>query len=74
MTPPIATTMTVVKILFFNAQSWIREYTELDAVTDSMNVFGGGGRGRGRADSGIHGEDDRASRRMLETCSSCLST
>jgi len=73
VTPPTAMTITVVKILFFKTQSWIREYVELEAMTDSK-VFGGGGGGLGRRDSGIHGEEDRASRRVLETFSRCLST
>jgi hypothetical protein len=72
MAPPTAITMTVVRILFFRTQSWICEYVELDVVME--NVFGGGGGRLGRADSGIHGEEDRASRRLLETFSRCLST
>lgn len=72
VTPPIAKTITVVKILCLYIQLW--SWASTEGETDMSNVRGGGGGGLGRADSGIHLEDESASLSVFETFSRCLST
>ncbi len=69
----MAITITVVRILFFDTQRWTCVYMEEEEAVETK-VRGGGGGGLGRADSGIHCEEERASRRVLETFSRCRST
>lgn len=45
----------------------------VDEAIVPVNVRGGGG-GLGRADSGIHEDEERASRSVLDTFSRCRST
>lgn len=71
--PPVARTMIVVKILCRIAQSYICVYVEAEAFDITTDRRGDGGT-RGRAASGIHSDDESASRRTLETFSRCLST
>lgn len=65
--------MTVVRILFLQIHWWICVVRVVDEAIVPVNVRGGGG-GLGRADSGIHEDEERASRSVLDTFSRCRST
>lgn len=71
VTPPIARTMKVVSILCLSIQ--LCNWASTDGETDDDKVLGGGGGGLGRADSGIHFEDEIASLNVSDTFSRCLS-
>lgn len=66
--------MTVVRILLSFTQSYTFAYVEAVAELAIAAVLGGGGGGLGRADSGIHFDEESAPLNVFATFSRCEST